>query len=55
MQFTRVGNLTHHTVLLMHLGKLGGTRSCRMTPVSCSDIARQKPEGVRRRRRTAAQ
>ena len=55
MQFRRVGNLTHHTVLLMHLCKFGGTRSCRMAPVCCSDIARHKPEGVRRRRRTAAQ
>ena len=56
MQFRRrVGSLTHHTVLLMHLGKIGGTRSCGVAPVCCSDIARHKPEGVRRRRRTAAQ
>ena len=51
-QFRRVGDLAHNTVLLMHLGVIRCTRSCRIPPVCCGGTACVKPEDVKTSRRT---
>ena len=52
LQFRRVGDLAHNTVLLMHLGAIRCTRSCRIAPDCSGDIACVKPEDAKTSQRT---
>ena len=52
LQFRRVGDLAHNTVLLMHLGVIRCTQSCHIAPVCSGEIGCVKYNGVQTSQRT---